>query len=743
MSVIDGETPTVAVAVQGDGTSTGRGSRRALRWALDNLSTQSHRLILVHVMPSITSVPTPCMKFSLSAPGTCIPVEELDANVVAMYVQDRRADYQSVFYPFKKLCKTQKVETLLLEDNNPATALVKYASECDIKSLVLGSKSSNCILRKLRGPGVPSTVLKNAPDTCDVYVVSRRRTITKLAKTTSYREAIPSQNELAIGARCPKDQKSLLNLPCSLEARVEEMLSVPQRLELRYPNSYISTSVGSLESDYQNLGALNLQTEIASQCGSIASTDTEQADVQAEVEKLRLELRNTVAMYNRVCEDLVHVHSKVRLLSAECFEEESRVNAALEREEILRKIASEEKAKHLEAVKELEMAKNKFAKEAYERQIAEQSALKESLEKQKIVDALFSDDKRYRRYSREEIEVATDEFSETKMIGEGAYGKVYKCSLDHTPVAVKVIHPGGSDKREEYLRESGCLVYEYMENGSLEDYIHHRSGKPALPWFVRFRIVYEVACGLAFLHGSKPEPIIHRDLKPGNILLGRNFVSKIGDVGMAKIIKDIVPDNITEYRDSILAGTLFYMDPEYQRTGTVRPKSDLFAFGVITLQLLAARHPNGLIPLVEDAIAKGSLASVIDDSITDWPLAETEELAKIALKCSRLRCRDRPDLDTEVLPVLKKLADIADASRKIGNHSIYAPSHYFCPILQEVMHNPHIAADGFTYEHRAIKAWLEKHKISPVTKLRFQHTMLTPNHTLRSAIQGWRSRIKL
>lgn len=57
------------------------------------------------------------------------------------------------------------------------------------------------------------------------------------------------------------------------------------------------------------------------------------------------------------------------------------------------------------------------------------------------------------------------------------------------------------------------------------------------------------------------------------------------------------------------------------------------------------------------------------------------------------------------------------------------------------MQDPYIAADGFTYEHRAIKAWLEKHSVSPVTRKKLQHTVLVPNHTLRSAIHDWRSRV--
>ena len=233
--------------------------------------------------------------------------------------------------------------------------------------------------------------------------------------------------------------------------------------------------------------------------------------------------------------------------------------------------------------------------------------------------------------------------------------------------------------------ETGCLVYEYMDNGSLEDYIFNRNGKQPLPWFIRFRIVFEMACALSFLHNAKPEPIVHRDVKPGNILLDKNYVSKIADVGLAKLLSDVVPDSVTEYRESMLAGTLHYMDPEYQRTGTVRPKSDLYALGVITLQLIAARHAHGLILTVEDAVTKGSLRDILDKSAGDWPLNETLELAQIALNCVALRCRDRPELDTEVLPRLKRLSDVADAthaSARIGRNSIGTPSQYYCPILQ-------------------------------------------------------------
>lgn len=726
---------------------------------------KADRFVLVHVMPAITSIPTPS--------GDCISITELEENVVKLYVQDVKLKTEEIFIPYKKLCKTGKVETLLLEGDNPATVLLRYVSEAGINILVLGSCPRSCIMRKLKGPGVPTTVMRCVHSACNIYIVSRQRIISKLTNSTSAGETssglrmLPQKDDGECS--CGIDAQSPGLCTYSVNSRVRKTSWMSSISEISYPSSYAfahidsptNTSVESVDmkSNFQNLQD-NLETSTVVRVNSLASAKSEQSVGQSEVEQLRQELQAAVCMYDRACEELVHAQNKVQLLSNECHEEARRINAALDRKETLSKIAAEEKAKHLEALKEVEDAKDLLVKEAYERQVAEMNALKESSEKQQIIDALLSSDRRYRRYTREELEAATDFFSESSVIGEGGYGKVYKCNLYHTPVAVKVVWPDIIDKKEEFLKEvevlsqirhphmvlllgacpeNGCLVYEYLENGSLEDYIFRKNGKPSLPWFVRFRIVFEVACGLAFLHNSKPEPIVHRDLKPGNILLDRNYVSKIGDVGLAKLISDVVPDNITEYRDSMLAGTLHYLDPEYQRTGTIRPKSDLYAFGVISLQLLTAQHPNGLLLKVENALKNGSFANILDNSITDWPLAEVEELARIALKCSGLRCRDRPDLDNEVLPVLKRLKDVADACVKLERDNIYAPSNFFCPILQDVMEDPYVAADGFTYEHRAIKAWLERHNVSPVTRLRLQHSMIIPNHTLRSAIQQWRS----
>ncbi|KAI3907394.1 hypothetical protein MKW92_009712 [Papaver armeniacum] len=719
----------VAVAVKGNSKST----KRAVRWAINNLMLHCYQFLLVYVMPSINFIPTPS--------GKRIPIDEVDANLVETYRKDMKSKCEEFFLPYKTMCKTRKMDTLVLEDDNPAYALLRHISESGCNNLVLGS-SSNYFTRKLKSQGVTSTLMQFVTKTCNIYVVSRNKLITKLADSSSIAET-SARNSMQTITEDTECSSTSGDQTYGFHSRtVSEVDSISEASSDMSGYSFASSSVefnpGRNRQRIQNF-----------------------SNKELELQGLQLELRTTLDMYSRACEDLIHVQKKVQALSSECAQEARELRAAIEREEFWRQTAIGENSKHLETVKELETAKELLAKEVYERQRAELNIMTNSSERQELIDALLLGDKRYKRYSRDEIEAATDFFSEAKKIGEGGYGKVYKCSLGHTPVAVKVLQPDESDKtkKEEFLMEVeilsqlrhpnlvlllgacpdiGCLVYEYMENGSLDECLFCEEGTPPLPWFIRFRIAYEVACGLSFLHCSVPEPIIHRDLKPGNILLDRNYMSKIADVGLAKFVSVIVPDNVTEYRNSSLAGTLSYMDPEYYRTGTLRPKSDVYSFGVIVMQLLTGRHPNGLFAAVENSIKSGSFHDVLDKSISDWPLAEAEELACVALQCCKLRCRDRPDLESSVLPVLEKLSNLATIQLKKGN--INTPSYFFCPILQEIMENPYIAADGFTYEHTAIRAYLEKQKASPVTRLMLQHSRLTPNRTLRSAIQEWRLR---
>lgn len=215
-----------------------------------------------------------------------------------------------------------------------------------------------------------------------------------------------------------------------------------------------------------------------------------------------------------------------------------------------------------------------------------------------------------------------------------------------------------------------------MENGSLEDRLLRRNNTPLLLWFDRVRIAWEIASALVFLHNSKPKAIIHRDLKPANILLDRNYVSKIGDVGLSTVVSE----------DSLLSapvGTLCYIDPEYQRTGVISPKSDIYAFGMVILQLLTAKPAIALAHKVENALNDNRLLEVIDTECGPWPIEETKDLALIALKCTELRQRDRPDLQNEVLPALEKLKKIGEKAQNMALVSaLPLPKHFTCPILR-------------------------------------------------------------
>lgn len=135
------------------------------------------------------------------------------------------------------------------------------------------------------------------------------------------------------------------------------------------------------------------------------------------------------------------------------LEEERRLEEARLAGEAALALAEQEKAKSKAAIEAAEAARRIAELEAQKRMKAEMKALKEAEEKKKAVDALAQTDIRYRRYTIEEIEEATEFFSEARRIGEGGYGPVYKCDLDHTPVAIKVLRPDATQGRSQFKQE--------------------------------------------------------------------------------------------------------------------------------------------------------------------------------------------------------------------------------------------------------------------------------------------------
>ncbi|XP_021686952.2 U-box domain-containing protein 35 isoform X2 [Hevea brasiliensis] len=533
--------------------------------------------------------------------------------------------------------------------------------------------------------------------------------------------------------------------------------SWPSTSENGHPTSQ-SSSCKSFPTDYQSWASDQAST---SDMLTDYSSSESQAVINFELEKLRIELRHVRGIYAMAQSEAIDASRKLNDLSTRRLEEAIKLKEINFREEKAKELARQEKERSKAALREAEYTRTCAEREASRRQEAELKAMRDAKEKEKLQNALVGPVQQYQKFTWEEIVSATSSFSDDLKIGMGAYGTVYKCSLHHTTAAVKVLHSIENQNSKQFQQEleilskirhphllillgacsdHGCLVYEYMENGSLEDRLLRVNNTPPIPWFERYRIAWEVASALVFLHNSKPKPIIHRDMKPANILLDHNLVSKIGDVGLSTVLNTDASFATTTYKDTGLVGTLCYIDPEYQRTGLVSPKSDVYAFGMVILQLLTAKPAKALTHIMETAIDDGRLLEILDSEAGNWPHEETKELALLGLRCAELRRRDRPDLKDQVLPALERLKEIADKARDTTS-SIHPtpPSHFICPILKDIMIDPCVASDGYTYDRKAIEKWLEENDKSPMTNLPLPNKNLLPNYTLLSAIMEWKS----
>ncbi|XP_010253186.1 PREDICTED: U-box domain-containing protein 33-like isoform X2 [Nelumbo nucifera] len=356
----------------------------------------------------------------------------------------------------------------------------------------------------------------------------------------------------------------------------------------------------------------------------------------------------------------------------------------------------------------------------------------------------------FTEFSRLDLQTATCNFSESFKIGQGGYGCVYKGEIFDRSIAIKKLHPHNVQSISEFQQEvvvlsklqhphlvtliGACpeawsLVHEYLPNGNLQDHLFFRRNNPPLTWKTRMRIAARVSSALLFLHTYRPEKMIHGDLKPENILLDSEFNCKIGDFGICRLVPEETARCPSFRWNTEGKGAFPYMDPEIERTRDLTSKSDIYSFGIIILQLLTGRHPVGLVSEVRQAVSYGKLASILDPSAGEWPTFVARQLVDHGLKFCELNSRDRPELTPAIVRDLEQL-HLAE-ERPV-------PSFFLCPILQEIMHDPQVAADGFTYEGEALRGWLANgRETSPMTNLKLSHLHLTPNHALRHAIQHW------
>ncbi|KAK3134433.1 hypothetical protein QOZ80_6AG0549090 [Eleusine coracana subsp. coracana] len=255
---------------------------------------------------------------------------------------------------------------------------------------------------------------------------------------------------------------------------------------------------------------------------------------------------------------------------------------------------------------------------------------------------------------------ATNNFSETSIVGSGAYGMVYLAELDDgTRLAVKKLNGDMCLMEREFRAEVEALsaarhenlvplqgfcirgrlrllLYPYMANGSLHEWLHDRG--PALTWRDRLRIARGASRGVLHIHDRCTPQIVHRDIKSSNILLDEAHEARVADFGLARLI---LPDRT--HVTTEMVGTPGYIPPEYGQAWTATRRGDVYSFGVVLLELLTGKPPvevlrgqrqqRELVPWVMQMRSVGKHLEVLDPLLRGNQCDEAQMLYVLDLAC--------------------------------------------------------------------------------------------------------------
>ncbi|KAE8785044.1 Wall-associated receptor kinase 3 [Hordeum vulgare] len=286
-------------------------------------------------------------------------------------------------------------------------------------------------------------------------------------------------------------------------------------------------------------------------------------------------------------------------------------------------------------------------------------------------------------FTEEDLKKATNDFDKGRELGRGGHGTVYKGILkDNRVVAVKRSKIMNVAETDEFVQEIiilsqtnhrnvvrllGCclevevpiLVYEFIPNGTLFEFIHRSYGSPPPSLDTRLRVAQESAEALAYLHLSMNHPIVHGDVKSMNILLDENYMAKVTDFGASRTL----PKDAAQFM-TLVQGTLGYLDPEYLQERQLTEKSDVYSFGVVLLELITGKtaiyndgpkEGKSLVWSFLLAMKEETLEDILDPSIvragTETLLREVAELGRM---CLGARGEERPSM-TQVADRLKAL----------------------------------------------------------------------------------------
>ncbi|XP_057962573.1 probable serine/threonine-protein kinase At1g01540 isoform X2 [Malania oleifera] len=277
-------------------------------------------------------------------------------------------------------------------------------------------------------------------------------------------------------------------------------------------------------------------------------------------------------------------------------------------------------------------------------------------------------------YTLRELEAATNAFASERVIGEGGYGIVYHGILwDNSQVAVKnLLNNRGQAEKEfkveveaigrvrhknlvrllGYCAEGAhrMLVYEYVDNGNLEQWLHGDVGPCSpLTWEIRMSIILGTAKGLAYLHEGLEPKVVHRDIKSSNILIDRQWNPKVSDFGLAKLL-----GSERSYVTTRVMGTFGYVAPEYASTGMLNDRSDVYSFGILIMEIISGRNPVdysrppdevNLVDWLKRMVANRNAEGVLDPKIHEKPTSRALKRALlVALRCVDPNAQKRPKM---------------------------------------------------------------------------------------------------
>ncbi|XP_047336852.1 probable receptor-like protein kinase At5g18500 [Impatiens glandulifera] len=278
-------------------------------------------------------------------------------------------------------------------------------------------------------------------------------------------------------------------------------------------------------------------------------------------------------------------------------------------------------------------------------------------------------------FTLRDLETATNRFSKENVIGEGGYGVVYRGYLiNGTPVAVKKLLNNLGQAEKEFKVEVEAighvrhknlvrllgyciegthrmLVYEYVNNGNLEQLLHGAivQQRGYLTWENRMKILLGTAKALAYLHEAIEPKVVHRDIKSSNILVDDDFNAKISDFGLAKLLGAGKSHIATR-----VMGTFGYVAPEYANSGLLNEKSDVYSFGVVLLEAITGRDPVdysrpeyevNMVEWLKTMIGSRRTEEVVDPMIEKKPSTNALKRALLtSLRCVDLDADKRPNM---------------------------------------------------------------------------------------------------